>query len=55
MDLLPECNAGYYEKNYWDDRYSQEESFDWFVKYDVIRDLLSNSTKKSDVILNLGN
>jgi len=52
---LPELNENYVEKEYWDERYVKEESFDWFVKYDMFKDLALKTFYPDDRILNLGN
>ena len=47
-------NERYAEKNYWDERYKIEESFDWFVKYEAFRDLMKKTVQPGHRILNLG-
>ena len=51
---LPPSNEGYGQREYWDERYREEESFDWFVGYSKIRDLVLRLVGARDSILNLG-
>ena len=51
---LPEHNDSYGNQTYWDDRYSNEESSEWFAAYEKFRDLILDTVKKSDRILMLG-
>ena len=51
---LPKSNNTYALKEYWDTRYKQEETFDWFAKYDTFKSHIYKTIKQSDRILNLG-
>ena len=42
------------EKQYWEERYETEESFDWFCQLSSFEHLLFQHIKPSDRILNLG-
>jgi 2-polyprenyl-3-methyl-5-hydroxy-6-metoxy-1,4-benzoquinol methylase len=42
------------EKEYWDERYETEETFDWFCQLSSFEHLLFQHIKPSDRILNLG-
>ncbi|GAA5858598.1 hypothetical protein JCM8547_001382 [Rhodosporidiobolus lusitaniae] len=58
MDLLPADNSGYGTQEYWDERYSKEETFDWFKKYADIKDLINRfipNRNSSIVMLGCGN
>ena len=37
---LPVDNASYKEEAYWDERFENEDSYDWFVGYEKIKDLM---------------
>ena len=50
---LPPNNSYYGSLSYWEDRYSQEESFDWFKSYSQLHVILS-TLNKQDFILQLG-
>ncbi|KAJ3812498.1 S-adenosyl-L-methionine-dependent methyltransferase [Lentinula lateritia] len=58
MDILPESNDQYGTKQYWNQRYAQEDddaSFDWFKSYSEIADILrSLIPEKRSRILMLG-
>lgn len=51
---LPEKNESYGEKDYWDERYAEEDEFDWFADYELFRHHVMNTIHKSDKILHLG-
>ena len=51
---LPINNADYKCVDYWDERYTEEEHFDWFASYDAFRHLVADTVKHSDRILMLG-
>lgn len=53
MDL-PDKNATYKLKEYWDERYSKEDSFEWCKSYGDFKQLLTENINKSDKILMLG-
>ena len=42
------------EKIYWEERYKNEEDFDWFCKLASFEDLLFQQLKRTDRVLNLG-
>lgn len=42
------------EKQYWEERYETEETFDWFCQLSSFEHLLFQHIKPSDCILNLG-
>ena len=60
----PEAQEGYTKNlrlrpdftsvNYWDERFKDEDSYDWLVKYHEISDILREHLKKEDKILMLG-
>ena len=47
-------NKTYKEKSYWDERYTNEKSYEWFLSYTLIKDLLFGLLKKEDRTLILG-
>ena len=53
MDL-PKENTSYKLKEYWDTRFSKEETFEWCKSYGNFKDLLCKHVRKSDRILMLG-
>ena len=53
MDL-PKENTSYKLKEYWDTRFSKEETFEWCKSYGDFKDLLCKHVRKSDRILMLG-
>ena len=53
MDL-PKHNSTYNEKEYWDNRYKNEEHYEWFAGYKPYRDILRSNIKTTDKILTLG-
>lgn len=53
MDL-PKENSSYKLKEYWDTRFSKEETFEWCKSYGNFKDLLCKHVRKSDRILMLG-
>jgi len=54
MDCDKNSSECYSKKEYWDERYRSEESFDWFVKYDSFRHLIYGKISAESRILNLG-
>lgn len=55
MDL-PQ-NIRYKDVNYWNERFSEEESYDWLAEYEDLRDILKENLKrqnKNPKILQLG-
>ena len=53
MDL-PKENTSYKLKEYWDTRFSKEETFEWCKSYGDFKDLLCRHVGRSDRILMLG-
>jgi len=53
MDL-PDKNAAYKLQDYWDERYTEEESFEWCKSYDDFKGLMHKHVRNSDRILMLG-
>ena len=53
MDL-PKENTSYKLKEYWDTRFSKEETSEWFKSYGDFKDLPCRHVEKSDRILMLG-
>eukprot|EP00128_Syssomonas_multiformis_P002948 Colp12_sorted_trinity150504_noHs@2968 len=54
MDFAPEHNDEYAKKDYWEERYEQEESYEWFRGYKDFRDLVLKYVKRTDTILMVG-
>ena len=42
------ANKCYKEESYWDNRFENEESYDWFVGYQRIRDLINSTFKDKE-------
>ena len=42
---LPVNNTIYKEQSYWDERFEQEESYDWFTSYSAFRELMKTTLK----------
>ncbi|XP_068699197.1 EEF1A lysine methyltransferase 4-like [Montipora foliosa] len=53
MDL-PDSNVSYKIQEYWDERFSKEETFEWCKSYADLKHLLCENVQKSDRILMLG-
>ncbi|KAK3814152.1 MAG: S-adenosyl-L-methionine-dependent methyltransferase [Benniella sp.] len=52
---VPDDPTAYRRREYWEERYSQEESFDWFKTYADLKPLLNEHIKSKDArILMLG-
>ncbi|XP_067048896.1 EEF1A lysine methyltransferase 4-like [Acropora muricata] len=51
---LPDSNSSYKIKEYWDERFSEEDSFEWCKGYSDFKDLLYKHVRKVDRILMLG-
>ncbi|XP_046388750.1 EEF1A lysine methyltransferase 4-like [Ischnura elegans] len=54
MDLIPSSNSSYKDVNYWNDRYTKEDSYDWFKSYDAFKHLIKACVSSDDRILMLG-
>ena len=56
LNTLPVFNKEYLNKIYWDDRYKNEETFEWFHGYknDTFRTVISETIKPTDKILMMG-
>ena len=54
MDLPKENNV-YKNVEYWNERFTKEENYDWCKKYDDFKHLLEGLIHKTDRILILGN
>ena len=53
MDL-PLNNGEYKRREYWDERYKNEEKYDWFTAYSAFKELVVASISPNDKILMLG-
>jgi len=53
MDL-PTSNDQYAMKDYWDERYTEEDNYEWFAKYESFAHLIIRSVNRPDRILQLG-
>ena len=53
MDL-PARNDTYKLKEYWDERFTVEDNFEWCKSYDDFKHLMSKHVRKNDRILMLG-
>jgi len=51
---LPKSNSDYRDKCYWDDRYTTEDSYEWFTGYSSFKHLLKKDILPDDKILTLG-
>jgi len=51
---LPKKNEDYRMKEYWDTRYTTEESYDWFTDYSSFKHLIHQDIDTSNSILMLG-
>ncbi|XP_052782902.1 EEF1A lysine methyltransferase 4-like [Mya arenaria] len=51
---LPGRNSDYREKSYWDERYTTEESYDWFTGYSSFQHLLRRDILPQQHILTIG-
>lgn len=54
MSFMPEKNADYSSVTYWNERYKEEESFEWCKSYVAFKDLIHKDVQPSDRILMLG-
>lgn len=54
MNPVPDCNNKYKESRYWDERYTTEETFEWFGDFSKFRHLVVRNIKQDDHILMLG-
>lgn len=51
---LPDKNENYKDVVYWNQRYSNEEFYEWCKDYAIIKDLIQKHVKKNDLILVVG-
>ena len=51
---LPKKNENYAEQSYWDERFKNEDSYEWFAGYRAFRNHVKDTIKPSDHILMLG-
>ncbi|XP_076837747.1 EEF1A lysine methyltransferase 4 isoform X2 [Brachyhypopomus gauderio] len=54
MEVLPDRNARYRDAQYWDERYTREESFEWFGDFSKFQHLLVQHVGTEESILMLG-
>jgi len=54
MANLPDNNADYARLDYWNDRYTNEEKFEWCKSYSAFKHLIDKNVERSDKILMLG-
>ncbi|KAM6948206.1 EEF1A lysine methyltransferase 4 [Aplochiton taeniatus] len=54
MEHLPDHNSRYKDVDYWDERYKNEQSFEWFGEFSKFQHLLEKHVRKDDAILVLG-
>ena len=52
---LPPKNTDYKDQTYWDKRYEEEESYDWFSRYSAFKNLVEKTIPVDSSILMLGN
>lgn len=50
-----DSNLKYKSRDYWDERYKDEEHFEWFGDYDKYKSVIEKKLKHTDKILVLGN
>lgn len=50
--VLP--NTVFSKREYWEERFEEEESYEWLVKFDDVKRLITSSLKPSDSILIVG-
>ena len=46
---LPVDSTSYKEEAYWDERFENEDSYDWFVGYEKIRDLMDITFRDKNI------
>lgn len=51
---LPSHNSTYKRQEYWEERFSKEETYEWLSGYSSVRTLLRSLIKPTDKILHLG-
>ncbi|XP_060690089.1 EEF1A lysine methyltransferase 4 [Hemiscyllium ocellatum] len=54
MDNLPISNSRYKDRNYWDERYHHEETYEWFGAFSRFEHLLKEEIQTDETILVLG-
>jgi SAM-dependent methyltransferase len=53
-DFIAESNADYKEREYWENRFADEENYEWLLSYSQIRPYISPYINHSDNILVIG-
>ena len=54
MDVLPRDNAGYGQRDYWEQRFAVEAEYDWLASWEELRPLLQPHLQRDEVVLVLG-
>lgn len=54
MDFIPEENSDYHSINYWNNRFAQEENYEWCGGYSSFQTLFNQYVPKTDSILIVG-
>lgn len=54
MDFIPSENSDYHSVNYWNNRFAQEENYEWCGAYDNFKTLINQYVPKTDSILIVG-
>ncbi|XP_037042449.1 EEF1A lysine methyltransferase 4-like isoform X2 [Bradysia coprophila] len=55
MDYIPVENSDYHSVNYWNQRFAQEENYEWCGGYSTFQTLFNQYVPKTDSILIVGN
>lgn len=53
-DVLPSTASAYLDRNYWDERFAQEEHYEWFKDYSHFRHIVLQHIKPLSSVLELG-
>ncbi|KAG8368282.1 hypothetical protein BUALT_Bualt15G0029000 [Buddleja alternifolia] len=53
-DVVPATASAYLDRHYWDQRFAQEEHYEWFKDYSHFRDLILQYIKPSSSVLEIG-
>ena len=53
-DTLPDKNENYKDVQYWDQRYTTEESYEWCKDFNAIKSHIEKHIKSTDKILVIG-